>query len=146
MYKAETSLCLQSTHVWMWELDHKEDRAKELMLSNCGAREDSSESLGQQGDQTSQSIRKSTLHIHWKNWCWIWSCHTLDTWCRVQFIRKDPHPGKDWRKEKKRLAASLIQWTWTWPNAERWWRTGRPGMLQSMESQGSDTTEQHELT
>ena len=28
---------------------------KELMLSNCGAREDSGESRGQQGDQTSQS-------------------------------------------------------------------------------------------
>ena len=30
-------------------------RAKKLMLSNCGARKDSWESLGQQGDQTSQS-------------------------------------------------------------------------------------------
>ena len=29
--------------------------AKELMLLNCGAGEDSSESLGQQGDQISQS-------------------------------------------------------------------------------------------
>ena len=29
--------------------------AKKLMLSNCGAGEDSLESLGQQGDQTSQS-------------------------------------------------------------------------------------------
>ena len=28
---------------------------KELMLKNCGVGEDSSESLGQQGDQTSQS-------------------------------------------------------------------------------------------
>ena len=36
------------------------------MLLNCGAREDSWESLGQQGDQTSQSERKSTLNIHWK--------------------------------------------------------------------------------
>ena len=34
--------------------------AEELMLSNCGAGEDSLESLGLQGDQTSQSQRKST--------------------------------------------------------------------------------------
>ena len=34
--------------------------AKELILSNGGAGEDSSESLGQQGDQTSQSEKKST--------------------------------------------------------------------------------------
>ena len=31
--------------------------AEELMLSNCGAGEDSWKSLGQQGDQTSQSLR-----------------------------------------------------------------------------------------
>ena len=40
-----------SSHVWMWELDNKE----ELMLSNCGAREESWESPGQEGDQASWS-------------------------------------------------------------------------------------------
>ena len=54
-------------------------KAEELMLSNCGAGEDSWESLGQQGDQTSQSYRKSTLNLHWKDWCW--SSNTLATWC-----------------------------------------------------------------
>ena len=49
------------------------------MLSICGAGEDSWESLGQQGDQTSQSWRKSTLNIHWKDCCW--SANTLATWC-----------------------------------------------------------------
>ena len=45
-----------SSHIWMWELDHKEVLStKELMLLNYGVREDSWESLGQQGDQTSQS-------------------------------------------------------------------------------------------
>ena len=34
------------------------------------------ESLGQQGDQTSQ--KKSILTIHWKDWCW--SSNTLTTW------------------------------------------------------------------
>ena len=31
--------------------------------------------------------------------------------------------------------ASLTQWTWIWANSGRWWRTGRPGVLQSMGSQ-----------
>ena len=44
---------------WMIKLS-----AEKLMLSNCGVGEDSSESLGQQGDQTNQSQRKSTLNIH----------------------------------------------------------------------------------
>ena len=40
---------------------------KELMLLNCGAEEDSGESLGLQGDPTSQPRRKSTLTLHWKD-------------------------------------------------------------------------------
>ena len=31
--------------------------------------------------------------------------------------------------------ASLTQWTWVWVNSRRWWRTGKPSMLQSMGSQ-----------
>ena len=48
-----------SGHVWMWELDCKKKlSAEELMLLNCGIGEDSWESLGLQGDTTSQSILK----------------------------------------------------------------------------------------
>ena len=39
-----------SSHVWMWELDHKE-----LTLLNYGVEEDSWESLGLQGELTSPS-------------------------------------------------------------------------------------------
>ena len=39
------------------------------------------ESLGQQGDQTSQFQRKLDLNIHWKDWCWSGSSNTLATWC-----------------------------------------------------------------
>ena len=42
--------------------------AEELMLSNCGAGEDSWEWLGQQGDQTHPSSWKSILNIYWKDW------------------------------------------------------------------------------
>ena len=31
--------------------------------------------------------------------------------------------------------ASLTQWTWIWANSGREWRTGKPGVLQSMGSQ-----------
>ena len=31
--------------------------------------------------------------------------------------------------------ASLTQRTWVWADSGRWWRTGKPGMLQSMGSQ-----------
>ena len=30
---------------------------------------------------------------------------------------------------------SLTQWTWVWAGSRSWWRTGKPGVLQSMGSQ-----------
>ena len=45
----------------------KKAEHQELMLLNCDAGEDSSESLELQEKQTSHSYRKSTLNIQWKN-------------------------------------------------------------------------------
>ena len=87
-----------SSHVQIWELDKKKRlSAEEFMLSNCGAGEVSWESLGLQGDKTSQSQKKSIqifigrtdveaeAPILWppdpKNW----------------LAGKDPDAGKDWR-------------------------------------------------
>ena len=41
--------------------------------------------------------------------------------------------------------ASLTQWTWIWANPGRWWRKGKPGVLQSMGSQrvGQDLATEH---
>ena len=30
----------------------------------------------------SQSYKKSTLNIHWKDWCWSWSSNSLVTCCK----------------------------------------------------------------
>ena len=47
----------------------------------------------------------------------------------------DAQGGEGWM-------VSLTQWTWFWTRSRRWWRTGKPGMLQSMAYKKSDTTEQ----
>ena len=60
------------------------------MLLNCGVGEDSWESLGLQGDPTSQSQRKSVLNIHWKDWCWSWNSNTLSAWCEELTYWKRP--------------------------------------------------------
>ena len=73
--------------------------AKELMLSNCGAGEDSWESHELPGDQASQSYRKSTLNICWKDCCW--SSNTLATWCEEATLWKRPWCWER-MKEKKR--------------------------------------------
>ena len=43
----------------------------------------------------------------------------------------------------KQLSSSSIptQWTQVWVSPKRWWRTGKPGMLQSVGLQESDTAE-----
>ena len=55
-----------------------------------GVGEDSWKSLELQGDQTSPTKRKSTLKIHWKDWCWSWNSNTLATWCEELTHQKRP--------------------------------------------------------
>ena len=82
---------------------------KELMLSNCGAGEDSWESLGKQGVQTSQSLRKSTLNTLWKDWCW--SSNTLATWCEQLAYCKRPWWWVRLKAEEKRAAEDeMVRW------------------------------------
>ena len=64
---------------------------------------------------------------------------SLATWCEEL-----THCKRPWCWEKLKAGgegddrgwddrmASLTQWTWVWANAESWWWTGKPDMLQSM--------------
>ena len=80
------------------------------MLLNCGAGEDSWESLGLQGHQTSQSQRKPTLNIHWNNWSWSSSLLWLPD-AKNWLVRKDPHAGKDWGQEEKETTEDeMVGW------------------------------------
>ena len=110
------------------------------MLSNCGAGEKSWETLGQQeikpvnlkGNQSWIFIGRPDAKVeapmatwseeqtHWKRpWCWE----------RL----KVGGEGDDSRWDC--WMASLTQWNWVWANSWRWWRIGKPGVLQSMGSQ-----------
>ena len=66
------------------------------------------------------------------------------TWCseRLRAGGEGDDRGQDgWM-------ASLAQWIWVWANSRRWWRIGKPGVLQSMGSQrgGHDlVTEQQQF-
>ena len=53
---------------------------------------------------------------------------------------KDPDAGKDWGQKKWATEDEMVgwhqwQWKWVWGNSRRWWRTGSPGVLQSVGSQ-----------
>ena len=62
---------------------------------------------------------------------------------RASSLKKTLMLGKIWRQEEKGTTedemdgwmASLTQWILAWARSWRWWRTRKPGVLQSMESQ-----------
>ena len=122
--------------------------AKELMFLNCGIGEDSWEFLGQQGAPISSSLRKSTLSIDWKDWCWSWNSNTLATSCEEL-----SHLTRPWCWERLREGregddrgwdcwmASLTQWTWVWVNTRSWWWKGGLACCGSRGCKELDTTE-----
>ena len=128
-----------SSHMWMWQLDHEES-AKELMLLNCGIEKDSWEFLGLQGEQTSQSERKSVLTSHWNNWCWSLNSSTLATWKEELTHLKRPWCWERLKAGRERDGRGWDSWMasltwWTWANSRNCWWTGKSGVLQSMGSQ-----------
>ena len=62
----------------------------------------------------------------------MWRAYSLEKprcWERLKTGGESDDKGwNDWK-------VSLTQWTWVWSSSRRWWRTGKPGMLQSMGSQ-----------
>ena len=69
------------------------------------------------------------------------SSNTLATWCEGLTHWKTPWcwerlkaGGEGNNRGWDSWMASLTQWTWVWVSSGRWWRTGKPGMLQSMGS------------
>ena len=76
-----------------------------------------------------------------KDWCWRWSSNTLIIWWEEPTHWKTPwcwgrlKAGKGDDGGWDGWMASPAQWTWIWASSGRWWRTGKPGVLQSMRSQ-----------
>ena len=71
-----------------------------------------------------------------------WSSNTLVIWCEEPTHWKRPRcwewlreGGEEGNRGWDGCMATPIQWTWIWENSGRWWGTGKPGMLQSMELQ-----------
>ena len=99
------------------------------------------------------TARKSTFNIHWMDWCWsskslVTGCEELTHWKRPWFWERLKARGEGDDRGRDGWMVPPIQWTWVWASSGSWWRTGKPGMLQSMGSQGvrhNWVTEQQQL-
>ena len=114
---------------------------KELMLLNCGVGEDSWESLGLQGDQTSHFYRKLFLNIIGRTMLKLklqlfghlmGRTDSLEKpWCWERLKARGEGDDRGWDG----WMASPTRWTWVWVDSGYWWWTGRPDMLWFMRSQ-----------
>ena len=110
------------------------------MLLSCGVGEDSWESLGLKGDQTSRSKRKSVLKILWP------------PDAKNHLIRKDPDAGKDWRQEEGMTEDEMVGWH-HWLNGHEFEQVPGDGVRQGSVAccspwghKESDTTERKNWT
>ena len=117
------------------------------MLLNCGVGEDSWGPLGQQGDQSilkeinpEYSMEGLMLKLKLQ-----YSDHLMQ---RTDSLKKTLILGNIEGRRRRHnrdwdgWMVSPIWWTWVWASSGSWWRTKKPGVLQSMVSQrvGHDWT------
>ena len=72
-----------SSHVQMWESDHKESWEPNNWCFWTVVLEKTLESPLDCKEIKPINL-ESTLNIYWKDYCWSWSFNTLATWCKEQ--------------------------------------------------------------
>ena len=135
-----------SGHVWMWELDCEESWALKnwcfwtaVLEKTLESTLDCKEILKEINPKCSLEGLMLMLKLQYFGDL-MWRANSLEKalmlgkiegkrrrgWQRMRWL--DDRGWDGWM-------TSLIQWTWVWANSGRWWKTGKPGMLQSMGSQ-----------
>ena len=128
-----------SSHVWMWELDHKESWAVKNWCFWTLVLEKTLESL--LDCKEIQPVHPKGNQSYWKDWWWSWNSNILATWCEELTHLKRPwcwerlKAGEEGNRGWDGWMASLSRWERVWASSRSWWWTGEPGMLQSMGSQ-----------
>ena len=131
-----------SSHVWMWELDHKESWVPKNWCFWTVVLEKTLESI---------LDCKEIQPVHPKgSQSWIFIGRTdaeAETWCE-----EPTHWKRPWSWERLKAGgegdnrgwdgwmASLTRWTWVWASSGSWWWTERPSML-PWGCKESDTTQ-----
>ena len=131
-----------SSHVQMWELDHKKGWVPKNGRLQIVVLEKSLESpLDREETKPVNPKGNQPWIFIGKDWCWSWNSNTLATWCEEPIHWKRPwcwerlEAGEGDNRGWDGWMASLMQRAWVWIGSRSWWWTGKPGMLQSMGSQ-----------
>ena len=137
------AMVFSSSHVWMWELDYKESWLprnlyfwtvvlEKTLESALDCKE--IQSVHPKGDQSWVLIGKTDVEAETpilrppdsKSWM-----HLKRPWCWERLKAGGEGDDRGWDS----FIALLTPWTWVWVSSRSCWRTGKPGVLQSMGSQ-----------
>ena len=100
-----------SSHIQMWELDHKEGWVPKNWCCWNVVLEKTLESLLDSKELKPVSPKgNQPLNIHWKDWCWSWSSNTMAIWCKEPTHWKRPDTGKDWRQQGRTAEDEMVGW------------------------------------
>ena len=88
------------------------------------------------------SLKSALLPFHWLTFMSKWIFQTLDSLEKTLLLEKiERRRRRGWQRMRwlDGITDAIItlhhRWTWNWANSRRQWRTGKPGLLQSMGSQ-----------
>ena len=143
-----------SSHVWMWELDNKKGWVQKnwclptvvldkTLVSPLDNKEIKPVILKEINLEYSLEGLVLKLKLQYFGPL-MWRANSKRPWCWERL--KVGEEGGSWGWDG--WMESLTQWTWVWAHSGKWWRTGKPDVLQSMGSQrvGHDrVTEQQPL-
>ena len=111
-----------SSHVWIWELDHKEGwELKNWCFWSVMLEKTLESSL----DSKEVKLVNPKINQHWIFiGCWSWSSNTLATWCEELTHWKRPWcwerlkaGGEEGDRGEDGWRASPTQWMWAWANS-----------------------------
>ena len=131
---------VSSSHVWMWELDYKERGQckridafelwcwRRLLRVPWSARRSNKSILKEISPEYSLEGLRLKLKLQYFG-------HLMRTDSLEKTLMLGKIEGRKRRGwQRMRWVASPTRWTWVWASSRSWWRTGKPGMLQSMGS------------
>ena len=130
-----------SSHLWMWEADHKEGWALknwcfQTVVFKKFSRVPWTVRRSRQSVLKEINLEYSLEGLMLKLQCFGHMMWNATRWKRPWCWEKLKAGGEEDDRGWDSWMTSLTQWTWVWANSERQWRTGKPGvLLQSVGSQ-----------
>jgi len=145
------SYVFSSSHVWMWELDHKESWSLKNWCFWTVVLEKTLESpldfkeiqpVNPKGNQSWKSLEGLMLKLTLQYFGHLmWRTYSLEKTLMLGEIQNRRRRGQQrmrWLDGEgddrgwDGWMTSSTQWTWVWIFSGSWWMTGKPGVLQSI--------------